>query len=138
MARRDPDKGGRASVGSSDPSTLPKLGALEARVMEALWGRGGWSTPGEVVEMLNPERDVAYTTVMTILVRLWRKGLLERRKDGRAYAYHPVQSREEWTAHRMSEVLAIADNRAEALSRFVDSMEPSDVNQLRRLLRITR
>lgn len=106
--------------------------------MEMVWDRGGWSTPGEVLELLEAERELAYTTVMTILVRLWQKGLLERRKDGRAYAYHPIQSREEWTAQRMSELLQIANNRAEALVHFVDEMGTADRDQLRRLLRIDK
>lgn len=120
------------------PSDLPRLGELEARVMEVVWDRGGWSTPGEVLELLEGERELAYTTVMTILVRLSQKGLLERRKDGRAYAYHPIQSREEWTAQRMSELLQIANNRAEALVHFVDEMGTADRDQLRRLLRIDK
>ena len=86
--------------------------------------------------MLTPERDLAYTTVMTVLVRLWHKGMLERRKDGRAYAYHAVKSREEWTALRMGELLYVASDRAEALSHFVEAMGQSDRIQLRRLLRI--
>lgn len=106
--------------------------------MEVVWDRSGWSTPREVLELLEGERDLAYTTVMTVLVRLWRKGLLERRKDGRAYAYHPVQTREEWTARRMSELLGIATNRAEALVHFVSEMKAADRDQLRRLLRADR
>ncbi|MGH8957322.1 MAG: BlaI/MecI/CopY family transcriptional regulator [Acidimicrobiia bacterium] len=117
---------------------MPRLGELEARVMEAVWDRGGWLTPREVLDVLTAERELAYTTVMTILVRLWRKGLLERRKDGRAFAYHPVQSREEWTARRMGELLALADDRAEALNHFVESMGQADRAQLRRVLRIDR
>ncbi len=104
--------------------------------MEVVWDRGGWSTPGEVLELLEGERDLAYTTVMTILVRLWQKGLLERHKDGRAYAYHPTQTREEWTAQRMSELLQIANDRAEALVHFLAEMGAADRDQLRRLLRI--
>ncbi|MPZ51364.1 MAG: BlaI/MecI/CopY family transcriptional regulator [Acidimicrobiia bacterium] len=122
-------------IGISD---LPRLGELEARAMEALWDGGGWSTPREVLELLEGERDLAYTTVMTILVRLWQKDLLERRKDGRAYAYHPLQTREEWTAQRMSELLGIATNRAKALVHFVSEMETADRDQLRRLLRADR
>jgi predicted transcriptional regulator len=106
--------------------------------MEALWDRGGWSTPREVLELLDGERNLAYTTVMTVLVHLWKKGLLERRKDGRAYVYHPVQTREEWTASRMSELLAIATNRTEALVHFVAEMGATDRDQLRRLLRAER
>lgn len=123
---------------SLDPSELPRLGELEARVMEMVWGKGGWLTPREVLDLLTAERDLAYTTVMTILVRLWRKGLLERRKDGRAYAYHAVNSREEWTARRMGELLAVADDRAGALSHFVAAMRKADRDQLRRLLRIDK
>lgn len=106
--------------------------------MEALWDRGGWSTPREVLELLQVERDLAYTTVMTILVRLWQKDLLERHKDGRAYVYHPVQTREEWTARRMSEMLGIAGDRTEALVHFVSEMGSADRDQLRRLLRADR
>ena len=107
--------------------------------MEMVWDRGGgWLTPREVLELLIPERELAYTTVMTILVRLWRKGLLERRKDGRAYAYHAVHSREEWTARRMGELLEVADDRAEALNHFLAGMRKADRDQLRRLLRIDK
>lgn len=127
-----------SSADSIGPSDLPRLGELEARVIEALWDRGGWSTPREVLELLDGERNLAYTTVMTVLVHLWKKGLLERRKDGRAYVYHPVQTREEWTASRMSELLAIATNRTEALVHFVAEIGAADRDQLRRLLRAER
>lgn len=123
---------------SLDPSELPRLGELEARVMEMIWDAGGWLTPREVLGSLAPHRDLAYTTVMTILVRLWRKDLLERRKDGRAYAYHAVDSREEWTAQRMRQLLEVTDDRAGALNHFVAGIKKSDRDQLRRILRIDR
>ena len=134
MPRSDPDIEGTLAVG--DPSGLPRLGELEARVLEILWDAGGWLNTREVLDVLAVKRPLAYTTVMTILVRLWDKGLLERRKDGRAFAYHAVLTREEWTAHRMSELLAVAESRAEALSHFVSRMDKADVAQLRRLLRL--
>jgi len=133
-SRRGAAKSGAGK--SKDPSGLSRLGELEARVMTLIWERGGWLTPREVLDSLTPERELAYTTVMTILVRLWRKGLLERHQDGRAFAYHAVESREEWTAKRMGELLAVAEDRAETLSRFVASIGRSDRDQLRRLLRI--
>jgi len=116
---------------------MPKrpMGELEAAAMDILWDRGGWSTPGEVHEVLARQRPLAYTTVMTILVRLWEKGQLERQRDGRAYAYHPVQSREEYVAARMGKLLATASDRSVALNRFLDTIDPSDRTQLRRLLR---
>jgi predicted transcriptional regulator len=104
--------------------------------MEVVWDEGGWINTREVLEALADERQLAYTTVMTILVKLWKKGLLERRKDGRAYAYHSMNTREEWTARRMGELLEVADNRSAALSHFVSDMSKSDVDQLRRLLRL--
>lgn len=106
--------------------------------MEVLWEEAAWLAPGEVRTILARERQLAYTTVMTILVRLWRKGLLERRKDGRSFAYHTVHSREEWTAKRMGDLLGVAENRSEALSHFVSAMDTADLAQLRRLLRIER
>ncbi len=109
-------------------------GELEAAVMETLWNRGGWLTPGEVHEVLSGERPLAYNTVMTILVRLYEKGRLERQRDGRAFAYRPLQSREEYAAARMGHVLADVRDRPAALARFVEALAPSDRAQLRRLL----
>ncbi len=112
----------------------PRLGELETRVIETIWDQGGWLSTREVMEALSSERKIAYTTVMTVLVRLWRKGLLQRRKDGRAYVYHTVHTREEWTAIRMRDLLAVANDRAAALGHFVSDISPADLRQLRRLL----
>lgn len=111
------------------------MGELEAAVMDVLWDRGGWLTPGEVHEALSVGRPLAYNTVMTILVRLWQKGRLERERDGRAYAYRPLLSREEHAAAHMGELLAATRDRPLALSRFVEDLSPGDRAQLRRMLR---
>ncbi|HVT75890.1 MAG TPA: BlaI/MecI/CopY family transcriptional regulator [Acidimicrobiales bacterium] len=110
------------------------MGELEASVMDVLWRHGGWMTPGEVHDVLAPARDLAYTTAMTILVRLWKKGRLERRRDGRAYAYHALETRAEHTAGRMREILAGADDRTTALSHFIETLDSRERTQLRRLL----
>lgn len=110
------------------------MGELEGAVMDVLWDRGGRLTPGEVHEVLAADRDLAYTTVMTILVRLWQKGRLTRQRDGRAYAYRPVESRNEHAASRMSEVLLAASDRPDALSHFLQAISPGDRAQLRRML----
>jgi predicted transcriptional regulator len=109
------------------------MGELERAVMDVLWDRGGWLTPGEVHSLLQ-DPSLAYTTVMTVLVRLWGKGRVERQRDGRAYAYHPVVTREQAAAARMEEVLAEARDRAAVLSHFLNGMDPADRAQLRRLL----
>jgi len=111
------------------------MGELEASVMDVLWTRGGWSTPGEVHDVLDTHRPLAYTTVMTILVRLWQKGRLERQRDGRAYVYRPYLSREEHAAARMGEMLTGVADRPAALSAFLLSLPADDRAQLRRLLK---
>jgi predicted transcriptional regulator len=113
------------------------MGELEGAVMNLLWDRGGWMTPGEVHAAL-AESGLAYTTVMTVLVRLWHKGRLERQRDGRAYAYHPVVTRDHDAAARMEELLARAGNRSAVLSHFLDAIDPADRDQLRRLLKQQR
>jgi predicted transcriptional regulator len=111
-------------------------GELEGAVMDALWERGGWLTPGEVHAVLERQGyELAYTTVMTVLVRLWQKQRVQRQRDGRAYAYHPVITREQYVAARMEEVLEAARDRSAALGHFLDTLGPADRVQLRRLLR---
>ena len=63
------------------------LGELEEKVMRILWRRREPTTVREVFEQLTTGRDLAYTTVMTVMDRLWRKGLLSRDLRGRAYQY---------------------------------------------------
>jgi len=132
MAVRSEDRSIPSAVAKQGVS---RFGELEAAVMEELWQREGWMTPGEVKDALPRGRILAYTTVMTVLVRLWKKGLLERQRDGRAFAYHPVESREQWTARRMEELLAAAGNASEALNHFVGVLKPEERDQLRRILR---
>lgn len=110
------------------------MGELEATVMEVLWDAGGWLTPGEVHEVLGRRRTLSYTTVMTILVRLWKKGRLERERDGRAYAYRPMLTREEHAASRMNEWLDGVRDRPRALAHFLSRLAPEERVQLRRLL----
>ncbi len=80
----------RSSQNSISPSAF---GHLENAVMEILWRRGE-SNVHDVVRSL--DRPLAYTTVMTTLDRLFKKGLLDRRKSERAYFYSPRLSRQEW------------------------------------------
>lgn len=110
------------------------MGGLEDAVMDVLWHDTGWMTPGEVHGHLEAERPLAYTTITTVLVRLFEKGRLERRKDGRAFAYHPTSSRAEWTASRMDDALASVGDRRAALTHFLERLDDEDRTQLRRML----
>ena len=119
---------------------VPKLamGELETAVMDVVWRCDAPVTPGDVRTLLAGQRPLAYTTVMTILVRLWRKGRLERERVGRAYAYRPVDSQEEYAAARMGEVLGGVPDRPKALGHFVHVLDPVDRAQLERMLGIKR
>ena len=75
---------------SRKPSPDDFLGSLEARIMRALWKHGEQSV-SEVLERLNARsrKQLAYNTVMSVMARLERKGVLDRRREGRAYIYWP-------------------------------------------------
>ena len=114
----------------------PRLstGELERRVLEALWSGDGGMTPRQVHDVVGAERDLAYTTVMTILVRLWQKGLATRARDGRAYRYAAVTSREELAADRMRQLLDNSADTNAALTHFVEGLDTKGRAQLRKLL----
>lgn len=110
-------------------------GELENQVLDVVWGAPGAVTPRQVHEQLSTTRELAYTTVMTILVRLCKKGLLEREPAGRAFAYRPRISREERAAARMSDALTSVGDPSLALTHFVESLPPDQVDDLRSALR---
>jgi predicted transcriptional regulator len=109
------------------------MGGLETEVLQQLWAEGAASTPAEVLEGLD-DKGLAYTTVMTILTRLWRKGLVERERRGRAYAYRAVISEADLAAQRMQATFNGVTDRSATLSRFVGSLDRKDERLLRRLL----
>lgn len=88
---------------SRDPENRSALGTLEARVMEVLWVRGE-SSVRDVFETI--DRPLAYTTIMTTLERLFKKGLLKRCRAGRAFLYSPAINREEWQRRRAGGLVA--------------------------------
>jgi predicted transcriptional regulator len=79
------------------------LGRLEFRLMQILWSRGE-STVRDVIQQL--DRPLAYTTVMTTLDRLYKKGFLGRRMPERAFLYSARMSREEWERNRAGSLVA--------------------------------
>ncbi len=89
-------------------------------------------TPGEVLRRL--DGGLAYSTVVTVLSRMFDKGLLTRGKQGRAYAYAPVADAHGLTARRMRQVLESDPDRKAVLSRFVEDLPARDEELLRRLL----
>ena len=108
------------------------MGALEAEVLARLWSAKDAMTPANVVEAMDD--PPAYTTVMTILTRLWQKGLVERGSRGRAYAYRPVLDEAEFAAQKMRASLEAASNREAALSHFVGTLSRREERALRRII----
>jgi predicted transcriptional regulator len=113
---------------------LRKLGDLEAVVMDRLWTWKRPATVREVLDDLARDRTLAYTTVMTVMDNLHRKGLLTREVDGRAYRYTAVRTKADYTAELISSVLADSDDRTVPLLRFVENMTPQEVARLRAAL----
>src|SRR5512145_726102 len=114
------------------------FGTLELRVLEALWEH----PHARSVRDLQPQfRGVAYTTLMTTLDRLHRKGVLDRDKVGRAFIYRPRYSREVMRSHLAGEALqAVFGERASELrpilSFFVESVSREDRESLDALERL--
>ena len=96
------------------------LGPLEWRVMEALWAH---NAPATVRDLTPDFPDAAYTTLMTTLDRLHRKGVLSREKTGRAFVYQPRYSRAEFESARAADAfrLALAQNGG-SLAPLVSSL----------------
>jgi len=119
------------------------MGHLETTVMEILWTRGE-SSVHDVMERL--ERPLAYTTVMTTLDRLYKKGFLDRRKSDRAFFYVPRLSRAEWERKRAGDFLAAflagpAPAGDLLISCLVDAVSRQDaalLGELERRIRLKR
>jgi predicted transcriptional regulator len=110
---------------------MRRFGELEALIMDRLWERGRPALVREILDDLRGDRDLAYTTVMTVMDNLYRKGWLRRERDGRAWRYEPTGSRSGYTAALMSEALETSADRRLALAHFALQMSPHDASVLR-------
>lgn len=119
------------------------LGPLEIIVLETLWRRGE-SNVREVADTL--DRPLAYTTVMTTLDRLYKKGLLERRKSQRAFYYATRFTRSEWEQKRAGDLVAgfLSSHEPErdllisCLVEAVGNYDESLLDELERKIRLRR
>jgi predicted transcriptional regulator len=107
------------------------FGGLEAAIMECLWDEGK-ANVRYVYGCLSKKREIAYTTVMTVMGRLSDKGFLIKEKSGNAYLYTPSVSREDLEKTVVGSVLAgLADQLTSgALAQFVDAISKNDTNAL--------
>lgn len=131
-----------AMPSGKDSAVPPPLHELESEAMEEMW-RLGEGTVRDVLEALNQraKKPRAYTTVMTVMARLDRKGLLTRRlRDAKTYVYTPVLSRDEYLeARARAEVEALVKQYGDlalvSFTREVQQLDPKRREQLRRLAR---
>jgi predicted transcriptional regulator len=110
------------------------FGELEAAIMDRLWARNEPTTVREVHSDLAAVREIAYTTVLTVMDNLHKKGWLRRERDGRAHRYSPTSPREEYGARLMRDALDEAGDPAESLVRFIGRMSPAEATALREAL----
>jgi predicted transcriptional regulator len=114
------------------------LGPLEIALMEILW-TGGEGNVRDVIDRLG--RPLAYTTVMTTLDRLYKKGLLARRKSERAFIYSAALTREEWDQKRAGDFVAGFLSPELLISCLVDAMGQHDkalLDELERKIKLKR
>lgn len=110
---------------------MDRLGELEAEIMDRLWSSREPLTVRDVRDALATDRPRAYTTVMTVMDRLFHKGWLTRERAGRGYRYRPAVSRGQHTAALMEDILSASKERGFALLHFVESMPPEEYEMLR-------
>ncbi|MEW2285328.1 BlaI/MecI/CopY family transcriptional regulator [Streptomyces sp. NPDC047841] len=114
------------------------LGELEDAVMTRVWKWNRPVTVREVLEDLQRERSIAYTTVMTVLDNLHQKGWVRREAEGRAYRYEAVSTRAAYAAALMNDAWSQSDNPAAALVAFFGMMSEEQRQALRDAVRIVQ
>ncbi len=121
---------GSPSAAVGKVANVNRLGDLERAIMDVLWGTGVSLTVREVSAQLT-ERDLAHTTVMTVLDRLAKKGFARRERDGRAWRYRPAATREAYVTELMLTALEQTGDRSAALARFAKSVSGAEASVLR-------
>ncbi len=122
---------------------MATLGELERAVMDLLWEHPEAVTANDLRDLLSQRstpagsadaRALAVTTVLTVLSRLEKKGLVERERNIRPHRYRAVTSRADHTAELMVEVLGSAPDREAVLARFIGTVSDGEAETLRKLL----
>jgi predicted transcriptional regulator len=111
-----------------------EFGELESAIMDVVWAGDRAYLVREVRERMTYNRDVAYTTVMTVMNILHGKGVLRREKHGRAWRYWPAESREEHDARLMAEVFRSGGDQRVTMVRFLQRVSNEEMASLRTAL----
>lgn len=111
---------------------MASLGELERSVMSLLWDSGQRFSANEVRDQL--DESLAVTTLLTVLARLEKKGMVVRERTTRPHRYAAAASREEHTVEMLNEVLVSVPDREAVLARFVGGVSESEAAALRKIL----
>lgn len=122
---------------------METLGELERKIMNLLWKNKNFLTANEIQEKLKEtnlnegkNKELAITTILTVLSRLEKKSFVHRKRKTRPHLYTASKSQAEHTADVMNEVLDTAPNREAVLARFLGSVNINEINTLKKLLKI--
>ncbi len=108
-----------------------RLHDLEATIMDVVWSKRLSSfAVGDVLAILEKQRDIAYTTVMTTVTRLYEKGILQRERDGKRYLYSPTLTREEFMESTAREVLDEAVGGHQAMAMLAEKVSEASAGEL--------
>ncbi|MFB0833334.1 BlaI/MecI/CopY family transcriptional regulator [Arthrobacter halodurans] len=119
---------------------MATLGELERAVMDLLWDSTQAQTANDLRDLLAQStgdvdgKELAVTTVLTVLARLEKKQLVTRERDTRPHRYRAVTSREEHTVELMNEALGNVMDREAVLTRFIGGISGEEAAALRRIL----
>ncbi|AWZ22988.1 MULTISPECIES: BlaI/MecI/CopY family transcriptional regulator [Rhodococcus] len=111
---------------------MHRLGGLEAEVMNELWSTDEPQSVHDLVDRLRERRELAYTTILTVVTHLYEKGWVRREKRSRAYFYSPSRSREEATSEALRALLDGCTDPSAVLLRFAKTVSDREYDALRR------
>lgn len=115
------------------PTDADSVGDLQLEVMEILWGRGD-ATVAEVHEALQTRKSLAYTTVLSTLRGLERRGYARHRTEGKAHRFYPKVTRDQHTSARVDRLVStLFQGQPEKLVSHLLGNESLDANQMERI-----
>lgn len=116
------------------------LGGLEVQIMGILWQSQEQISVSDVVKTLSKKRNIAYTTIMTIMTRLTDKGLLKRTSSGKAYLYKPAYSKDTFLTRISKQIIKnlVSSFGETAIAHFAEELENIPPDKKQKLLNILK
>jgi len=114
------------------------LGELESEIMEIIWRQKDTVAVRDITEILSKKRQIAYTTVMTIMARLTNKGVLVRHLSGPSYLYKPKVTKEQFIAKAVHGIFSstVSTLGEEVFAHFIKEIQKISPKKRQQLLKI--